>query len=288
MKRYASRNVTVYGPAVGLGVAVGQLVPDRPQRAEAAQLAHGGDQHGDTGEELDDELPEFRERVGPQPADRAVHGGDGARDEDALGQGDAREDGEQRGDGRPLGADVHDLQQQTGPGEGLLGLDVVAVLEVFERRGDVQPRTQPVEPGREELGADADADRDRQGPGHEGRDAVLVRDTRVAGEHHRAVTGHVVRDARQPPRHLAAGCEEVADVVHALVRPESDRDHHTEVADEHGPVETVHVPPPGVRLVNGNALRQYGRSAGPRAGTGTSGIEPPVRVLGQGFRRSGM
>lgn len=251
MKRNASRNVTVYGPAVASACPLQLgLVPDGPQCAEAVELAQDRDEHRETGQQLDDELPQLGQRVGPQSADRAVDAGDDAGDQDALVERDTGEDGEQGGDGGPLGADVHDLQQQPGPGQGLLRLQVVPVLQIFERRGDMELRTQPVQARCEEFGADGDTDGDREGPGHEGRDTVLVGDARIAGEHHRAVAGHVVRDAREPPRHPAAGGEEVADIVNALVRPESDRDHHTEVADEHGPVETVHVPPPGVRLVN--------------------------------------
>ena len=54
-------------------------------------------------------------------------------DEDALVQGHTREHRQQRGDRGPLGADVHDLQQHPGPGQRLLGLEVVAVLQVLER-----------------------------------------------------------------------------------------------------------------------------------------------------------
>ncbi len=88
---------------------------------------------------MDDELPQLGERVRPEAADRAVDGGDRAGDQDALVQGHAREDRQQGGDGSPLGADVHDLQQHAGPGQRLLGAQVVAVLQVFERGGYMQP-----------------------------------------------------------------------------------------------------------------------------------------------------
>ncbi|MGC0402619.1 hypothetical protein RKD27_005263 [Streptomyces sp. SAI-126] len=90
-------------------------------------------------EELDDELSQLREGVGPQAADRAVDGRDGAGDQDALVERDAREHRQQGRDRRPLGAHVHDLQQHARPGQRLLGLEVVTVLQILQRGSHMEP-----------------------------------------------------------------------------------------------------------------------------------------------------
>ncbi|MGX1490900.1 hypothetical protein RKD41_003159 [Streptomyces tendae] len=116
------------------------LVPGAEEAdALVVQLHHHGEEHREPGEQLDDELPQFGEGVRPETADGAVHGGDDPGDEDALVQRDAGEHRQQGGDRRPLGAHVHDLQQHAGPGQRLLGPQVVTGFQILQRGGHVQP-----------------------------------------------------------------------------------------------------------------------------------------------------
>jgi hypothetical protein len=221
-------------------VVLGELVPDRADAADATQLAEDHDDHGDGGDALDDELAEVGERVGPQAAEGAVEHGDDAGHDDARVHRHAGEHVEEDRHRRPLGGDVEYLLQRAAPGQRLLGSDVVAAGQVLERRGHPVATAQPVPAGREDESAEAGVDGQRyEGPDVDG-DAVAVGDGRIGDEDRGAITGHVVGDARQPPGHLAAAGEVVVDAADALVRPDTDEQHHHEIAAEGDPVQHSH------------------------------------------------
>ncbi len=218
-----------------------QPVPDRSEAgyAVAEPVEHDPD-HGQGREALDDELAEVGERVGPQPADGAVQQRDHTGDQDAGRHGHTGEHVEQDRHRRPFRGDVEDLEQGSAPRERLLGGDVVPLGEVLQRRGHGVPTPQPVPARGEQPGTDAGAEGERQERPDVDGDPVAVGDGRVGDEHGGAVAGHVVGDAGQPPGHPAAAGEVVADVTDAPVRPETDEQHHQEVAAQGGPVESGH------------------------------------------------
>lgn len=139
-----------------------------------------------------------------------------------------------------------EVEHRARPRERLLRRPAVPLRQVLQWRLEpvALPQSRPARC--DEQRPEERSERDAEGPPDVDGDAVGVGDGGERGEDHRAVAGHVVGDAEQPPRHSSARDVEVPCRRDPTFRPHPDPDHQQEVERERGVVEGVHEsPPPG-------------------------------------------
>ncbi len=208
---------------------------------DAAHRAHREDRQHDHHAHLDDELEQVGDQHAPQSGERRDEGSDG----------DDAEDDEQRVE---FGYSQHQHQElhhrQIDPAQHD-AVDGNAEIERAKAAQEGRRSARIADLGELDVGHHPGAppqprvEEDREHPArHEAPPQPVARDAapgHQAGHHQRRIGGEGGghhRGARQPPRHVPAGEEELGDVLPGaglVVKPDGQIEH--EVQADHGPIE---------------------------------------------------